>query len=413
MRNVACIDLKGFFASCECVERGLDPYETPLVVVNEEAGGGAIVLAISPAAKKLGVKSRCRLRDLPQNIGLILVKPKMKLYFEKAMEIINVYLDYVSSDDLFVYSIDEVFIDLTPYLTMYDTTPKKLALALRKKVVEVSKIPAAVGLGDNFLLAKLALDIEAKHTVDNFAYWSNEDVEKKLWKISPMQSVWGIGNGIANKLEKLGITSIKQLANTDVMFLKKHLGVVGEKIHDTANGKSDIIISRDVSAHFPKSIGKGQTTHYDVDSSNVYLLLRELLEEVIFKLRLKKYVGRKLHIYVGYSYVSEIPSISKSMTLEFPTDDLHVFLRMLNDVLDRELESGYVRKLSVSVSDISHKRNIQLNLFDDYNVNYQVDDAITEIKKQYGSASVLYATALLKDSSKLKRSRLIGGHNAE
>ncbi len=413
MRYVICIDLKGFFASCECVERGLDPFKTPLLVANEEASGSAIVLAISPGAKRLGIKSRCRLRDIPKNLDVIIAKPKMKMYFEKSMEIINIYLSYFSQDDMFVYSIDEVFIDVTPYLKMYDSTPQKIAKAILQKVVQTTKIPASVGIGDNFLLAKLALDIEAKNNVNNMAYWTVNDVESKLWNVPELSMIWGIGKGLSNKLNSLGIDTVKKLAKTDVELLVKQFGVVGYKLHDLANGKSDLIISEDISAHIPKSIGKGQTTTHDVDSHNVPLLLREMLEEVIFKLKLKNFVARKIHVYVGYSYVIDIPSLSKSMTLEFPTDDLHVFLRIMDTVLNSSLEQGYVRKLSVSISMLEEKRHIQLNLFDDYNVNYRLDDAIVNLKESFGNCSVLYATALLDESSKLKRSKLIGGHNGK
>ena len=161
-----CIDLKSFYASVECVERGLDPFKVNLVVADPERSEGTVCLAVSPAMKALGVKNRCRLFEIPKNIEFIVAKPRMKLYMEKSAEIYSIYLRYISAEDIHVYSIDEVFIDLTDYVRLYKKTAKELAKLLIDEVYNRTGIRATVGIGTNLFLAKVALDITAKHAED-------------------------------------------------------------------------------------------------------------------------------------------------------------------------------------------------------------------------------------------------------
>lgn len=411
MRQIMCIDLKSFFASCECVERGLDPFKAPLAVVNESAGKGAIVLAITPYLKTLGIKNRCRLRDIPSDLDVILAKPRMKMYLDTSRAIVDVYLDYISAEDMFVYSIDEVFIDLTSYINLYNTTAYKLAYALKKKVFEKTGISSSVGIGENMVMAKFAMDIESKHMRDSIAQWTSEDVEKKLWKVRELTDLWGIGKGMKRQLEGIGIYNVKQLANTDKELLIKHFGKQGKRLYELANGIDDTIISRDIEFKLPKSIGNSQMLSQDTDSRNVKLLIREMLEGIIFKLKLKKFVARTMHVYIRYSFKEEIKPISKRMTLEFPVDDLHTFVNLVNGVIDREMEAGMIRQVGVSLGDISYKEYTQLSLFDEYEKNGKIDDALVEIKEKFGKGSVSYGTSLLKESTAKYRNTLIGGHN--
>ncbi len=406
-----CIDLKSFFASCECVERGLDPFKDSLVVTDKSRGPGGIVLAITPYLKTLGIANRCRVRDLPTDIDIIFARPRMKLYLETSRRIVDVYLDYISAEDIFVYSIDEVFIDLTSYIKLYNTTAYKLAAAIKKQVYKHTGIHSSVGIGDNMVMAKFAMDIESKHQKDSIAYWKSEDVENKLWKVKNMTDLWGIGKGMERRLHDIGIYSVKELANTDRAFLINYFGKQGKKLHDLANGIDETIISRDIEYQLPKSIGNSQMLHQDVESYNAKLLFREMLEGIIFKLKMKNYVARTIHIFVRYSYTNDIKSLSKRMTLEFPIDDLHEFSKIINTVIDRELEEGLIRQLGISLGDISIKEYTQLNLFEDYESNEKIDDAIVSIKDRFGKGSIYYGSALLEESTAKYRNTLVGGHN--
>lgn len=198
-RMYMCIDLKSFYASVECADLGLDPFTTPLVVADGSRGKGAITLAISPALKKLGVKNRSRLFEIPPHIEYLTVKPHMKRYMQASAEIYGILLKYVAPEDVHVYSIDEYFIDITPYLPLYKKTPRELAQMLLDAVLEATKIYATVGIGTNLFLAKVALDILAKYAPDFIGYLDESLFKEKIWYHQPLTDIWQIGKGIANR----------------------------------------------------------------------------------------------------------------------------------------------------------------------------------------------------------------------
>ena len=181
-----CIDMKSFFASVECAERGLNPFETNLVVADESRGKGAICLAISPAMKSLGLRNRCRLFEIPDNVKYIVAKPRMKKYIEYTADIYSIYLKYLSKDDIHVYSIDESCIDGTQYLKIYDLTPKRFAVKLIDEIAKTKGIPATCGIGTNMYLAKIALDITAKKVPDHIGFLNEELYRETLWEHTPL-----------------------------------------------------------------------------------------------------------------------------------------------------------------------------------------------------------------------------------
>ena len=204
-RYYLCIDLKSFYASVECVERGLDPFKTNLVVADPSRGNGAICLAITPKLKELGVNNRCRIFEIPDNVTYITALPRMKLYIEYSSIIYGVYLKYISKDDIHVYSIDECFLDVTHYLSLYELTPLQLAKKIIADVYKTTGITATAGIGTNLFLAKVALDITAKHSPDFIGYLDEEEFKKKIWYHEPITDVWNVGRGIAKRLEKYQI----------------------------------------------------------------------------------------------------------------------------------------------------------------------------------------------------------------
>lgn len=185
-RVYLCIDLKSFYASVECVERGLDPFEINLVVADPDRGGGAITLAATPAIKKLGVPSRGRIYEIPDGIEYIIARPRMKLYMEYSAEIYSIFLKYVAPEDIHVYSIDESFLDVTPYLHYYDLSAKQLAKTIINDVFDQTGITATVGIGTNLFLTKVALDITAKHSPDNMGYLDEDLFKQLLWHHTPI-----------------------------------------------------------------------------------------------------------------------------------------------------------------------------------------------------------------------------------
>lgn len=201
-RIYMCIDLKSFYASVECRQRGLDPMTTNLVVADPKRSQKTICLAVSPAMKKLGVPGRCRLFEIPKHINYIIAPPQMKLYIDVSADIYGIYLKYISKDDIHVYSIDEVFMDVSDYLYMYKMNAKELAKEIMKDIYDTTGISSACGIGSNLYLAKVALDIMAKRTDDNIGVLNEKMYRKMLWDHRPITDFWRVGRGIANRLEK-------------------------------------------------------------------------------------------------------------------------------------------------------------------------------------------------------------------
>ena len=243
--NILCIDLKSFYASCECVERGLDPNNTPLVVANPHQGQGAITLAITPYLRNKGIKSRSRLYEIPKHINYFIVPPRLNLYSAYSKKVVDVYLKFVAREDILVYSIDECFIDLTNYLKLYKKTDYELTKEIMNKLEKELGLMTSAGLGPNMFLAKVALDIEAKKEKHNIAKITKEDIPDKIWNISPINRVWGIGKSLMKKLNNMGIFNIYDLAHYDPNILQKRLGVMGKHLWENVNGITNMTIQEE------------------------------------------------------------------------------------------------------------------------------------------------------------------------
>ena len=200
MQNIfLCIDLKTFYASVECVERNLDPFATNLVVADPARGKGTICLAVSPRMKMLGVKNRCRVFEIPPNIKYIMAPPCMKKYMEYSANIYAIYLKYFSKEDIHVYSIDEAFMDATKYLKLYKVSAVELAKNIMQDIYRTYGITATAGIGTNLYLAKIALDITAKHSATNVGFLDEAKYQKELWHHKPLTDFWQIGHGIERR----------------------------------------------------------------------------------------------------------------------------------------------------------------------------------------------------------------------
>ena len=381
--NIICIDLKSFFASCECIRLNKNPFSYPLVVANPNQGDGAITLAVTPYLKTLGVPSRGRIFEIPKNIKYDIIMPHMNYYIQKSKEVVSIYLDYVSKDDLHIYSIDECFLDVTHYLKLYKKTDYELAKEILENIYKKTGLTATAGIGPNMLLAKVSMDIEAKHNKDNISKWTYEDVEKKLWKISPLSNMWGIGKNMERNLNKMNIFAIEDLAKTSSGILKDKFGVIGLELWNHANGIDTSKISDFNGQTKDKSYSNSQVLFKDYNEKNIFLIINEMVDN--------------------------------NVKLDNSTDKSNDFIKYANLIFDKFYEGLPIRKVTVCAGKLTDKLGTQLNLFEKYEEKEKNDNinlTLDVIKKKYGKNSVLKVSSLLEDSTVKAIHKKIGGHNA-
>ena len=412
-RNIMCIDLKSFFASCECIERGLDPFKVPLVVANPKQGNGAITLAVTPYLKSQGVASRSRLYEIPKNIKYTIVPPRMKLYIEKSKEIVSIYLDYVAKEDLHIYSIDECFLDVTDYLKLYKKSDYELAEEILKTIQEKTGLTATCGIGPNLLLAKVAMDTEAKKYKNGIAKWNYDDIPNKLWPITPLSKMWGIGKRMEKNLNILNIYSIGDLAKYDPHKLKDKFGIMGTELWNHANGIDTSRITDFKTEAKDKSYSHSQVLFKDYNESNIRIIISEMVELLTARLRANK--KQTTVIGFGISYSKEINSgFYHSLKLEAPTDSNKEIIRYCNIIFDRYYDYLPIRKVSISCGGLIPKQGVQLNLFEKYSDILQeneINKTVDEIKNKFGKNSIIKASSLIPDSTAIERNTKIGGHH--
>lgn len=413
-RTFMCIDLKSFFASCECIERGLDPFTTPLVVASTTQGNGALTLAITPCLKKQGIKSRGRLYEIPKDVKYMIVDPRMKLYQEKSKEVIGVYLEYVDAKDLHVYSIDECFLDLTTYLKYYGKTDIEIAEEILNKIESETGLTANCGIGPNMLLAKIAMDTEAKLYKNGIAKWTMEDVPKKLWKITPLSDMWGIGKAMEKKLNNLGMYTVGDIANYNKDELTKRFGIMGTELWRNANGLDESVISDFKIPPKEKSFSHSQMLHKDYFKANIGILVEEMVEVVCTRLRASNYDCQLVGFGLGYNkYVTG--GFYHSMKLEAPTRNPKEIIKICNEMIEKYYDGSAIRKISISLGKLSKNNSMQLNLFSDYENEVKeekLNHSMDIVKSKFGKNSLVKASALLEDSTIMERNEKIGGHHA-
>lgn len=411
-RNILCIDLKSFFASCECIERGVNPYTYPLVVANAKQGNGAITLAVTPYLKAKGIKSRGRLYEIPKNITYTIAKPRMKLYQDKSKEVISIYLDFVSEEDLHIYSIDECFLDVTNYLKLYNKTDFELANDILKTIYEKTHLTATCGIGPNMLLAKVSMDIEAKHNPNNISKWTYDDIETKLWPIAPLSKMWGIGSRMEKNLNRMNIYTIKDLATTNKYLLKDKFGVMGIELWNHANGIDLSRIKDYKKIAKEESISHSQVLFKDYNEDNIKIIISEMVDVITSRLRASQKLAKNIGLGIGYSK-EETGGFYHTVKLDNSTDSSFEILSNCLIIFDKFYEGLPIRKVSISCSSLEKKENIQLNLFENSNTlkkNDNLNKVVDEIKLKFGKNSLLKATNLLEDSTAIERNKKIGGH---
>lgn len=413
-RNIAVIDMKAFYAFVECVERNLNPFTTPLVVCDPTRGDGTIVLSVSPFLKEQGVPSRCRRRDLPKIDGLILAQPRMSLYVKKSAEIISIVLDYIAEDDIHIYSIDEFFVNLTPYLKTYDCTPYQLVRKLQKTITEKTGLVTTAGISYNMLMAKVALDTDAKKRAPYVAHWTKKDVKEKLWKITPLTKMWGISFGYEAKLNAMGIETVGQLANTDKNLLKAKFGIMGEQLWEHANGIDNTDL-RDKYIPQDTSFSLGQVLWKDYTPDQARLILKEMNDDLSMRLREHNKMTKRIGVACGYSVTEGGGGFSHQTTLDYPVDDTDKIFEDIIKLFDKYCaKNAKIRRLYITFSQLSPGGYEQVNLFETEkgaDTKRDMTKAIDSLKRKYGKDIILRTSSLLEESTAKERHNQIGGHH--
>ena len=482
-RVYICIDLKSFYASVECVERGLDPLHTNLVVADSSRTEKTICLAVSPSLKKYGIPGRARLFEVVQKVGevnkerkeknhnhkfigksyfekeldnldleldYIVATPRMKYYMDYSSRIFNIYLKFVAPEDIFSYSIDEVFCDITSYLKHYKMTPREMITKMIQTVYEETGITATGGIGSNMYLAKIAMDIVAKHTEANefgvrIAELDEASYRKLLWNHKPLTSFWRVGPGIAKKLEENGLFTMGDVARKsleDMEFFYKLFGVNAELLIDHAWGVEPCKIS-DVKSYKPRvhSISSGQVLSRPYDFLHTKLILKEMTDNLVLDLTNKKLVTDQIVLDIGYDtanmnyyegestfdrYGRKIPKHAHGTirlsrkTSSFKTI-LESALKLYEQIMNPDLT---VRRLNITFCNVERKgeekETEQLNLFE--SVEKQEEDkkkdleddklqsVLVGIKKKYGKNSILKGMNLEEGGTMIERNKQVGGH---
>lgn len=415
-----CIDLKSFYASVECVERHLDPLTTNLAVADPERTDKTICLAISPSMKALGIKNRCRVFEIPAGVDYIMAQPRMKLYIEYSARIYSIYLKYVAKEDIHVYSIDEAFLDVTDYLSLYQTDARSLAQRILQDILSTTGITATCGIGSNLYLAKIALDIKAKHASDFVGCLDEQLYRQTLWNHRPLQDFWRIGPGIARKLERVGIFTMKDLAEADEDMLYHMFGVDAELLIDHAWGRESATIA-DIKNYRPQknSISSGQVLPRDYSFSEGTLIIKEMADLLTLDLVDKNLVTDSLTLHVGYAkrgHTVPAPAHGTTNLGTFTSSSARLigeaetlYERIVNHSLD-------IRRLTLTYNNVCEAAFLQLDIFSDFSkleAEKNIQKAILSIRKKYGKNAILRGMDLEEHGTTRLRNEQIGGHKSE
>lgn len=414
------IDNKSFYASCEAVQRGYNPLKVPLVVLSEtENTNGGLILATSSEAKRLfGIKANVsRKRDLPKDPRLRIVPPRMNLYIEKNLQINEIFRRFASRDEVWPYSIDESILDMTHSWHLFGDSPREVARKIQVTVRKELGLYTTVGIGDNPVQAKIALDVYAKHTQDLIGEIHYETVPQKIWTIPNLTDVWGIGERTAQHLNRLHIKSMYDLAHYNPYQLKQEMGIIGLQLYATAWG-----VDRSQLKNKPKvsssSLGNSQVLPRDYrQQDEIETVIKEIGEQVASRLRNQKKSASCLSLSIGFSYASaeETGKSGFSHSFKIPTSNLNQELASQLILNFRKYWQGEaVRNISVNASRLSVSSGQQLNLFDDIQQQVKktkIDEVVDKIHKQFGFTKLVYAKSLTKDGTAIERAGLVGGHN--
>ncbi len=484
------IDLKSFYASAECVSRGLDPLRTNLVVADPTRTEKTICLAVSPSLRAYGISGRARLFEVVQKVAAvnearqraypqhklyvreyddqlirsdpslaldyIVAPPRMAYYMELSTRIYQLYLQYVAPEDIHVYSIDEVFIDATRYLALYNTDARGFARRLMSAVLRETGITATAGIGPNLFLCKVAMDVGAKHIQPDkngarIAQLTEQSFRELLWGHRPLTDFWRVGKGYAKKLEANGMFTLGDVARrslTDEELLYRLFGVNAELLIDHAWGWEPVTLA-DIKAYRPEkcSLGAGQVLSCAYPASKARIVVREMADALALELVGKRLVAEQLVLTVGYDragstdgytgprttdpYGRSIPKPAHGTEhLPCPTASSRYIIDVAMALFDRIVDQRLpVRRMSlvadrVTAEDLSARQAQpeQLDLFTDYAAKKEqeaalkreknLQRAVLDIKNKYGKNAILKGMNYEEGATAAQRNRQIGGHKA-
>lgn len=430
------IDLKSFYASVECVARGLDPLKAKLVVADTTRTDKTVCLAVSPALKALGVGGRDRLFQVLKKVprgSFIIAPPRMQKYIEVSSAIFAIYARYVAPEDIHVYSIDEAFLDVTSYLNTYEMSAHQLARTIVKDVLGHTGITATVGIGENLYLAKVAMDIVAKHLPGDsdgvrIAELNEFSYREKLWTHTPLTDFWRIGHGYAKRLQDLGIHNMGELARyslTGYEKLYRVFGVNAELLIDHAWGYEPTTIS-DIKHYHAKNhcLCSGQVLHRAYSKTEAYTIITEMADGLALELTEKHLLTDQIILDIGAQlHDSHLHgSFNLSDFTSSSTEIISAFQKLFNRLTPADIQ---IRKLSLGANHlIKDSENIekplrQLGLFantekteQQTEQNLRLQQATLAIQKRYGKNALLKGTNFRPGATTIERNSQIGGHRA-
>ncbi|MEK4485976.1 UV damage repair protein UvrX [Psychrobacillus sp. FSL H8-0484] len=408
-RKIICIDMRSFFASCAAADAGLDVMNTPIAVIGNLEQKGSIVLAASPRMKKeFGVKTGTRLFEIPNHPSIRLIEPKMEFFVRVSLEIARYLNQFVPSESIHVYSVDECFADLGGTEKLWGPIEKTIK-HIQDGLHYQFQLPCAVGMGPNMLMAKLALDLEAKKT--GFAKWTYEDVQTKLWPVSPLSDMWGIGSRLEKTLNNMGIFSVGQLAKTPLAMLEEKFGVMGNQLYHHAWGVDLSKLGAPI-VDGQISYGKGQILFRDYCTKReVMAVLLEMCEDVARRAREAEMVGRTIHLTIGYSKDAFGGGFSRSRSIDEPTNATMTIYKVCELIFDEFYDRRPVRRISISITNLEPEHSMQLSLFEDNKwKERKLGKTMDYLRSKYGSTAILRAVSYTEAGTARKRAGLLGGH---
>ncbi len=412
-----CIDLKSFYASVECVERKLDPLTTNLAVADPERTQKTICLAISPSMKALGIKNRCRVFEIPKGVPYIMAPPRMKLYIEYSAYIYSIYLKYISKEDIHVYSIDEAFLDVTRYLSMYHMSAREFAMQIMQDIKKSTGVTATAGIGTNLYLAKIALDISAKHSKDNIGYLNEELFQKTLWRHQPLTDFWRIGRGTVNRLASMGIVTMGDIARTNEDMLYHLFGIDAELLIDHAWGRETTTME-DIKTYKPKSnsMSSAQILPRDYSFEECGLVVKEMVDALCLDMVDKGVVTSSISLMIGYTSELEIKPATGTASMSVTTNSYRTILPYVMELYERITDKGKpIRRLGLSCNNIVDEVYEQYDLFTDpveLEKDRKLQKAALEIKKKFGKNALIRGMDLQEAGTTIERNKQIGGHKS-
>ncbi len=455
-RQYIAIDLKSFYASVECFERGLDPLTTNLVVADESRTDKTICLAVSPSLKAYGIPGRARLFEVKktlsdvekrtgEHIDFIIAPPRMARYIKFSTDIYKIYLNFISSEDIHIYSIDEVFMDVTSYLSIYKKTAHELAITIIRSVLEQTGITATVGIGTNMYLAKIAMDIVAKHMPADkdgvrIAELDEMSYRKLLWGHKPLTDFWRIGRGTAKRLAKMKIYTMGQLARESLYnedYIYKIFGIDAEILIDHAWGIEPTLIE-DIKSYKPStnSLSSGQVLSEPYSTEKARIIVSEMTDLVVLDMVKKKVLSDSFTLVINYdresvdngTYDGEINMDFYGRLVPVPshgtanfgehTSSTQIIMKHMLELYDRIVTPGVtVRRITISANNLKNEADTyqQMNLFTDYKEQEQeknLQKALIEIQEKYGKNAILKGTNFLEGATTIERNSQIGGHKS-